>query len=88
MYPSIPHEDHSEPAPDMAGAEPGEPTPPSPSPGRTTPASTPSPVSRPQRNRKLNSLLNPETWDLSSTEQMNRKGTSERPRRRRGKNHS
>ena len=84
-YPSIPLNNPSEPAPDIIRAEQGEsvppPVPPPPSRGQTTPA----PVLRQQRVRKPNSLLNPDTWDLSKVQQL-KQGRNHR--RRRGNGHS
>ena len=84
-YPSIPLNNPSEPAPDMIRAEQGDsvpqPVPPPPSRGQTTPA----PVLRQQRVRKPNSLLNPDTWDLSKVQQL-KQGRNHR--RRRGNGHS
>ena len=64
-YPSIPLENPTEPAPDIIRTEQGDSVPQTPSPGQTTPP----PVSRCQRARKPSSLLNPDTWDLSTVQQ-------------------
>ena len=82
-YPSIPRNNFTE--PDMIGAEREELIPPSPSPVSTTPTPLPTPVSRSKRVKKPNSLLNPETWDLSTVN----KGKQDRTcRRKRGNSHS
>ena len=80
-YPIIPLENSSEPAPDTIRAEQGEPVPPPPAPCQTTPP----PVLRLQRARKPNSLLNPDTWDLSNVQQRKQ---DRNHRRRRGNGHS
>ena len=80
-YPSIPLENPSEPAPDIIGAEQGEPVPPPPAPCETTPP----PVLRLQRVRKPNSLLNPDTWDLSNVQKIKQ---DRNHRRRSGNGHS
>ena len=80
-YPSIPHDIPSEPAPDMIRAEQGDLVPQPSSPGQTTPP----PVSRCQRVRKPSSLLNPDTWDLSTVQQVKQ---DRNHRRRRGNGHS
>ena len=80
-YPSIPLENPTEPAPDIISTEQGEPVPPPPSPCQTTPP----PVLRLQRVRKPNSLLNPDTWDLSNVQKIKQ---DRNHRRRRGNGHS
>ena len=65
-YPGIPADDPTEQAPNIVRAAREIVAPPPPSTVQTSPASSPMPVSRSQRVRKPNSLLDPETWDLST----------------------
>ena len=84
-YPSIPLNNPTEEAPDMSRAEGEELAPPPPSHVQTTPTPLPTPVSRTQRVRKPNSLLNPDTWDLSTVK---KKKQARNCRRRKGNSHS
>ena len=87
-YPSIPTDSPPRPAHDEIRAGQGESVPPPPpTPSQTPPTPLPNPAVRTQRVRKPNSLLSPDTWDLS-TLSVHQIRQARNHRRGRGNEHS